>query len=109
MKTRCMLLVAGVMAIAAVATAEELSWQTLVQRSDLWPAQCTVKKTIKFEGGATVQAGQKVDVRAFKADGVDLNTTDGRTSFAADPDETDALDLARAAYAKLTPKQRVLT
>lgn len=38
-----------------------------------------------------------------------MRTTDGRTWFAAEPDETDVLDVARAAYAKLTPKQRELT
>ncbi len=107
MKARYLLLAAGVM--ATVAAAQELSWQDLVQRSDLWPAQCTVKQTIKFTGGVTVQAGQKVDVLAFKANEVELKTTDGRTNFAAEPDETDVVELARAAYAKLTPKQRALT
>jgi len=95
--------------LAGAAAAQELTWTELANRPELWPAQCTVKVAIKFEGGAAVQAGQKVEVRDFKGNEVDLKTTDGKTYFAAEPDETDVLDVARAAYAKLTPKQRELT
>ena len=94
---------------ATVAAAQELSWTDLARRPELWPAQCTVKVAMKFEGGANVQAGQKVDVLEFKGNEVDLKTTDGKLNFAAEPDETDVLTVARAAYAKLTPKQRDLT
>jgi hypothetical protein len=94
---------------ATVAAAQELSWADLARRPELWPAQCTVKVAMKFEGGANVQAGQKVDVLDFKDNEVELKTTDGRTYFAAEPDETDVLAVAREAYAKLTPKQRELT
>jgi hypothetical protein len=38
-----------------------------------------------------------------------MKTTDGKTYFAAEPDDTDVLDVARAAYDRLTPKQRALT
>ena len=92
----------------AVAFAQDLTWQGLAQRPELWPAQCTVKSAIKLEG-ATIQPGQKVDVVDFKGNEVDLKTTDGRVFFAAEPDETDVLNVARDAYAKLTPKQRALT
>ncbi len=59
--------------------------------------------------GVSVQRGQMVDVLDFKANEVELKTADGRTNFAAEPDETDVLAVAREAYAKLSPKQRELT
>ena len=95
--------------MAGTAAAQTLNWPELANRPELWPAQCTVKDTIKFEGGATVQAGQKVDVVSFKGNEVNLKTSDDKTYFAAEPDETDVLDLVRAAYAQLTPKQRTVT
>lgn len=95
--------------VGATVLAQDLNWAQLASRPELWPAQCTVNHLIQFEGGANVAAGQKVNVREFKGNEVDLVTTDGKTYFAADPDETDVLDLARAAYAKLTPKQRTVT
>lgn len=94
---------------ATVAHAQELTWQELVGRPELWPAQCTVKVGMDFQGGRSVRAGQKVNVVQLKPDEIDLATPDGRLNFAAEPDETDVLDLARAAYGQLTPKQRELT
>jgi hypothetical protein len=99
----------AICAIAGGAEAQELSWADLAKRPELWPEQCTVKAAIKFDGGVTVQAGQKVDVVDFKGEEVDLRTHDGRTYFAAESDETDVLDVARNAYAGLTPKQRELS
>lgn len=95
--------------MACPIAAQELTWIELAGRPELWPAQCTVRNVIKFEGGATVPAGAKVSVLDFKHNEVNLRTSDGQTYFAAEPDETDVLDLAREAYAKLTPKQRGLT
>jgi len=95
--------------MSTFATAQELSWLELVRRPELWPAQCILKQAIKFEGGRGVQAGQKLNVLQVKANEIQLRTTDGRTTFAAEPDETDALAVASEAYAKLTPKQRELT
>jgi Thioredoxin-like len=95
--------------VAVVADAQELSWTELAKRPELWPEQCTLKTTIKFDGGASIPTGQKVDVVDFKGEEVDLRTTDKRTYFAAESDETDVLDVAREAYAALTPKQRELT
>jgi hypothetical protein len=107
MKALSALLVAGGMAFAAAA--QELTWTELAGRPELWPAQCTVKDTIKFEGGVTIPAGATVDVIDFKGNEADMKTPDGKTYFAAEPDDTDVLDVARAACAKLTPKQRALT
>ena len=95
--------------MAGAAAAQELSWSELANRPELWPAQCTVKATIQFDGGVSVQAGQTVDVLDFKGNEADMKTTDDKTYFAAEPDDTDVLDVARAAYAKLTAKQQALT
>jgi len=111
-KERTMRMLNSLLAIcllAGTAAAQDLSWTELANRPELLPAQCTVKDTIKFEGGVSVPAGAKVEVVDFKGNEVELKTSDGRTYFAAEPDETDVLDVARAAYAKLTPKQRELT
>ena len=94
---------------SCAAAAQELTWTELANRPELWPAQCTVKVAIKFEGGVSVQPGEKAEVRDFKGNEVNLRTTDGKTYFAAETDETDVLDVARGAYAKLTAKQRALT
>ena len=111
MKNMRTLLVAAVVWLAAgeALAAGELTWAELARRPELWPAQVTVKVAMKFQGGATVQSGQKANVVEVKADEIDLVTTDGRMNFAADPDETDVLALAGDAYARLTPKQRALT
>src|SRR6202142_3845886 len=53
--------------MAGAAAAQELSWTELANRPELWPAQCIVKVAMKFEGGATVQTGQKVDVAISRA------------------------------------------
>jgi hypothetical protein len=89
--------------------ARALTWAELAGRPELWPAHCTVKAAIKFEGGATVPAGAKVDVVDFKGGEVNLKTTDNRTYFACEADETDVLDVATTDYNQLTPKQRALT
>jgi hypothetical protein len=107
MKTLWTLLI--VCLIATTASADDLTWPELARRPELWPTQCTVKETIKFDGGATVLAGQTVNILKFTADEVQVSTKDGRTTFGAAATETDALTVARAAYAKLTPKQRELT
>jgi hypothetical protein len=91
------------------ATAQDLNWTELASRPEFWPAQCTVKAEINFQGGVSIPAGATVDVVDFKGNEADMKTTDGKTYFAAEPEDTDALDVARTAYAKLTPKQRALT
>jgi len=95
--------------MAGTGAAQDLTWSQLASRPELWPARCTVKEAIKFEGGANIPAGATVDVLGFKGSQADMKTTDGRTYFAAEPDDTDVLAVANAAYAKLTPKQRALT
>jgi hypothetical protein len=100
---------AAVCLLAPAGLAQELNWTELARRPELWPTRCTLKQAIKFDGGVTVQAGQPLTVLQLKPNELQLSTADGQTTFAAEPDETDALAVAREAYAKLTPKQRGLT
>jgi hypothetical protein len=95
--------------VATVGLAQELNWAELAGRPELWPAKCALKAAIKFEGGVTVPAGQALTVLQVKPTEVELSTADGRTTFTAEPGETDLLAVASQAYAKLTPKQRQLT
>ena len=107
MKT--LLLTATALLLTCGALAQELQWAELARRSDLWPAECTAKEKMQFDGGVTVQPGQKLKVRRVLPDEVEVSTLDERTTFTAEPGETDVLAVARQAYAKLTPKQRALT
>ncbi|HEY5551487.1 MAG TPA: hypothetical protein VIK52_06350 [Opitutaceae bacterium] len=93
----------------AAAEAAKLTWQELANRPELWPSQVTVKVQMDFQGGASVRAGQNVNVVQIRADEIDLSTADGQLNFVTAPEECDALEVARAGYAKLTPKQRRLT
>ena len=95
--------------VATAAVAQDLTWTELARRSDLWPAQCTVKQTMRFNGGVTIAAGQKVKVVQVQANEAQLCTLDDKTYFAAEPSECDLLAVAKAEYARLTPKQRALT
>ncbi|MEO6002881.1 MAG: thioredoxin-like domain-containing protein [Opitutus sp.] len=101
------MLMAAVCFLASAALGQELSWADLARRPEIWPAQCTLKRPMKFQQQA-VSAGQKVDVLAVRANQIELATSKGLT-FAAKPEDTDALGLAAATWSKLTPKQRELT
>jgi len=107
MKTPVFLTAACV--LAAAAFAEELNWPELARRPELWPAQCTLKDAVQFQGGVSIAAGQTLQVFEVKPTEADVGTLDGRTNFAVEPDETNLLAVAQAAYAQLTPKQRALT
>lgn len=108
MKTLTLILAAGLLAVTA--SAQELTWQQLVKHPEMWPAQCKLTHGFDFQSGAKVNAGDTVDVLEIKANQVEVGTTSGK-SFAFDvkPGDTDLLEAAKAAYAKLTPKQRALT
>jgi len=99
----CLVLACG------AAVAGELTWQELVRRPELWPAQCTAKETMQFQRGATIRAGEKLSIIEIEADQVIVATADGRMNFAAGPGDVDVLEVARAEYAKLTPQQQALT
>ncbi|HWC59384.1 MAG TPA: hypothetical protein VHC44_06790, partial [Verrucomicrobiae bacterium] len=101
-------MVAGLVVIGA--GAEELTWQQLVQHSEFWPAQCHLKRAFDFQSGASVKAGQAVNVLAVHAKQIEVGTISGKAiSFDVNPNDTDVLEAAQMEYAKLTPKQRALT
>jgi hypothetical protein len=100
---------AAVCILATVAFAQDLNWAQLAGRPDLWPAQCTAKQEMKFDGGVTVRPGQNLTVLKLSPNEAQVQTADGRTTFAAEPDETDVLAVAQAAFSKLTPNQRALS
>jgi nucleoredoxin len=81
----------------------------LVNRHEFWPAQCTMKQTMEFQGGVTIKAGQKVKVDGLTPKEVELSALDDKTQFTATPEETDVLTAANEVYAGLTPKQRELS
>lgn len=95
--------------LIAASFAQELNWAELARRADLWPEQCTAKQQMQFDGGVTVKPGQKLTVLKVMPTEVQVETLDKKTAFTADPEETDLLAVAQAAYAKLTAKQRALS
>ena len=96
-------------AAEANAPAAKLRWVELVNRPEFWPAQCTMKQTMEFQGGVTIKAGQKVKVDGLTPKEVELSALDDKTQFTATPEETDVLTAANEVYAGLTPKQRELS
>jgi len=48
-----------VLLIPGVAAAQELTWAELASRPELWPAQCTVKASIQFQGGVSIPLGRE--------------------------------------------------
>lgn len=107
MKTFIGFLVAGLM--VASAAAQDLTWAQLLNRPELWPAQCMLKKSLQFQSGKSVKTGQTLDILEMHPGEIVLGTTDGSMNFGVKPTDTDALAVANAAYARLTPKQRELT
>ena len=93
--------------LAGVASAAELSWPALLQPPELWPTQCVLRKSRQFQSGPSVKAGQTVDILEMHPN--EIVVAAGQMSFAVQPTDTDALAVANAAYAKLTPAQRGLT
>lgn len=102
-------LICAVTLLAAAVSAQELTWPQLLQKREFQPAQCTLKKSLEFQSGKSVKAGQTLNILEMHPDEIVLGTIDGRMSFGVKPADTDALAVANAAYAKLTPKQRELT
>lgn len=100
---------AAVAPAAPATPAPELTWAILARRPELLPAACKVNREFRFQGGATIRPGTTVNVLELKGNQLVVGTTDGRTNFAVKPEETDALEVARAGWAQLTPAQRDLT
>ncbi len=107
MKTMKLFLMIGL--LATTVHAQELTWPDLARRPEHWPTDCTIKKAVKFQGGGSVAAGQKLDVIELLGSEIALSTADGKTTFTAKPEDTDALAVAREGWNKLTPAQRDLS
>jgi thiol-disulfide isomerase/thioredoxin len=90
------------------ASAAPLTWNDLVRRPETRPESCTVKRDYRFQSGATVRTGTRVNIMEVKPAELVVGAPGGIT-FAVKPDETDALAVAQAAWAQLTPAQRDLT
>ncbi|HJQ97353.1 MAG TPA: thioredoxin-like domain-containing protein [Candidatus Polarisedimenticolaceae bacterium] len=102
------LTVASIVVLAAsAAAAQELSWQEVAKRKELWPSTCTLKKSLQFQSGKSVKAGQKADVLDIQPAQVDLGALG--MGFSVRPEDTDCLAVAQAAWGALTPAQRELT
>lgn len=86
-----------------------LTWNDLVRRPEARPTTCTVNREYKFQNGATVRAGTKVNVFEVTPASAGVGTPDGRINFAVKPEESDILAVANAAWSQLTPAQRELT
>jgi len=106
MKMFTLLVTVGLMTTGALA--EELKWQDLVARPEVRPAQCSAKKVMQFKNG-TVTVGQPLEILKIEPHQILVRTRDGKLTFNAAPDQVDALAVANADYAKLTPAQRALT
>lgn len=89
------------------ASAENLTWNDLVNKPEFRPAQCSVKETIQFQSGTTLRPGQKLDILEINPGEIVLSLNGN--NFSLEPQQTDVVAAANAAYAKLTPKQRELT
>jgi nucleoredoxin len=100
-------LLAAACFVTSAAFAQDLTWADLARRPEFWPAQVSVKRAMKFQQDS-IGVGQKVAVLAVRPNQIELATSKGLT-FAAKPEDTDALALASATWKKLTPKQRDLT
>jgi len=101
--------VLGFLAITVAVAAQGLTWAELAGRPDLWPAQCTLNRPIKFKQGGGVDAGQRLKVLQLEADRAVVATLDGRYRFAVKPEDTDILRVAGGAAANLSAGQRGLT
>ncbi len=88
---------------------EDLAWNTLERRPELWPTACALKTDTRFQDGTIVRAGTKVAVVELAANAVTVSASGGAYTFEVGPNDTDVLDVARAAWAQLTPDQRNLT
>jgi thiol-disulfide isomerase/thioredoxin len=100
-------LLAAACFVTSAALAQDLTWADLSRRPEFWPTQVSVKRAMKFQQDS-IPVGPKVDVLAVRSNQIELATNKGLT-FAAKPEDTDALELASATWKKLTPKQRELT
>lgn len=101
-----LLLIAGP-APAAEAPPETLALRDLANHPERWPAQVTVTKSMRFDGGHSLRAGQKVRMIELQGSDVVIDAG-GNNLVAVGPDECDLLAAANKAWSALTPAQRAV-
>ena len=99
--------VGAVSAFAAAPPPETLKLQDLAARSDRWPDKITLKKDMRFADGAAVKAGQQVTILDYNGGAIGVDAGNNLL-FEVDAADTDLLEAANAAWAKLTPEQRAV-
>lgn len=105
MKSFLMFLFLSLLTIPA--SAENITWQDLLRKPELRPAQCSLTETISFQSGMTLKKGQKFDILELNPDEVVVSM--GNHNFSLMPNQTDIVAVANAEYNKMTPRQRSLT
>jgi nucleoredoxin len=85
-----------------------LTLNDLRNSPERWPAEITVPKDLRFQGGRSVKQGQRV--RVIELSGTEVVVNDGKgLVFGLPIAETDLLARANEAWAALTPAQREIT
>jgi len=88
-------------------TAPSLSLAELVARRDLWPSKAALAKDVRLQGIGAVAKGTELRVQELSGRNVVLEHKGVLFDYPAA--DTDVLERARAAMAKLTPEQLALT
>lgn len=83
-----------------------MTWEQLVARPELWPRQCRVSVEYKYEAD-TIDLAATYVVVFLDAENVEVVLPSGATGNVPVA-STDALAVANAAYAQMSPEQRAL-
>lgn len=94
---------------APAAPVQPLTWNDLVRRPEAWPKEATLKRSLRFADGTAVRENSPIKIVEIKANAVVAVPADANFTFEVGPNDTDALAVANAAWAALTPAQRDLT
>ena len=84
-----------------------ISAAELATRADLWPEKAAVNKDVRLQGMAPIPKGTELRVLELNASMVTLATDE--VIFDMPLQDTDVLERARAAIARMTPEQLALT
>jgi thiol-disulfide isomerase/thioredoxin len=102
----CLLLVVPTV-LAADMPPETLTQRDLANHPERWPAQVTILKGMRFDGGNALRAGQKV--RLVELQGADVVIDAGKNNMVAiGPEDCDLVVAANKAWSALTPAQRAV-
>lgn len=93
---------------AFAAAPATLTLNDLRNHPERWPAEVTVPKDYKFQGGASAKKGQSAKVLELKGAEVVVEAANDLV-FSFPVAESDFVAKANAAWAKLTPEQREIT